>query len=366
MGNEMSIGDEAEQFLASLAKAENGPEPHECLRCFLRRAVSRRGCDGGFGSVRRWQLANPGAPPDLIHQLEIQGGGCDCEVVLNVFRDEIVPPPRPLPSAPPCIRAPAPLQARIGWRPAHQGSCPELTVEAILGFVECALVGARRQVLPASVAYEERDVGAFLRLDCLPRLAERGMHDGPVEIPAKIPSGRSVRGSGRGLARAHREAGRQTPTRRRAPGRTLRRGFAGRRPVRRSVARPRRCGMAGTFSAKIAPNAHQRPGRPQTGDEVGDRREIFQDLRSRGRIVRRVFAGLPYWSSMTQPGFSAAICLAIRTASFEPPAAGDETTSAPHIVNTCRRSAEVFSGMTHTRRYPLSRGGHRQRDTGVA
>jgi Protein of unknown function (DUF2695) len=100
MGIEMSIGDEAEQFLASLAQAQSGPEPHECLRCFLRRAVSRRGCDGGFGSVRRWQLANPGAPPDLIDQLEIQGGGCDCEVVLNVFRDEIVPPTRPLADCP--------------------------------------------------------------------------------------------------------------------------------------------------------------------------------------------------------------------------------------------------------------------------
>ncbi|MET0916068.1 MAG: DUF2695 domain-containing protein [Jiangellaceae bacterium] len=100
MGIEMSIGDEAEQFLASLAQAQSGPEPHECLRCFLRRAVSRRGCDGGFGSVRRWQLANPGAPPDLIDQLELQGGGCDCEVVLNVFRDEIVPPTRPLADCP--------------------------------------------------------------------------------------------------------------------------------------------------------------------------------------------------------------------------------------------------------------------------
>ena len=100
MGNEMSIGDEAERFLASLAREHNDPEPHECLRCFLRRAVSRRGCDGGFASVRRWQRANPGAPPDLTDQLELQGGGCDCEVVLNVFRDEIPPSTRPLDDCP--------------------------------------------------------------------------------------------------------------------------------------------------------------------------------------------------------------------------------------------------------------------------
>src|SRR5688572_21788912 len=57
---------------------------------------------------------------------------------------------------------------------------------------------------------------------------------------------------------------------------------------------------------------------------------------------------------MTQSGLSAAIRLATRTASLEPPAAGDEMISAPHISRSWRRSAEVFSGMTHTRRYPRS------------
>src|SRR3954451_4592884 len=46
--------------------------------------------------------------------------------------------------------------------------------------------------------------------------------------------------------------------------------------------------------------------------------------------------------------------LALRTASLEPPAAGEETISAPHMRSSWRRSWEVFSGITQTSRYPLS------------
>ena len=44
------------------------------------------------------------------------------------------------------------------------------------------------------------------------------------------------------------------------------------------------------------------------------------------------------------------MALATRTASLEPPAAGDDTISAPHIRSSWRRSSEVFSGITHTSR----------------
>src|SRR5688572_24822508 len=44
-------------------------------------------------------------------------------------------------------------------------SGPELTVEALFRLVDRALVGARREVLPAAVAHHERDVGRLLRLD---------------------------------------------------------------------------------------------------------------------------------------------------------------------------------------------------------
>ena len=38
------------------------------------------------------------------------------------------------------------------------------------------------------------------------------------------------------------------------------------------------------------------------------------------------------------------------TAWLEPPAAGEEMISAPYISSSCRRSTEVFSGITQTSR----------------
>ena len=64
----------------------------------------------------------------------------------------------------------------------------------------------------------------------------------------------------------------------------------------------------------------------------------------------RALASLPYWYSITQSGCSSAICFATRTASLDPPAAGEETISAPHIRSSWRRSSEVFSGITQTSR----------------
>jgi hypothetical protein len=59
-------------------------------------------------------------------------------------------------------------------------------------------------------------------------------------------------------------------------------------------------------------------------------------------------AGLPYWYSITQSSCSAASPFATATAWFEPPAAGEKMICAPYISSSCRRSTEVFSGMTHT------------------
>src|SRR5688500_6969609 len=54
---------------------------------------------------------------------------------------------------------------------------PELALEPVLGLVDGALVGAGREVLPATVAHDERDVGAFPRLGRLGGLAQRGVQD---------------------------------------------------------------------------------------------------------------------------------------------------------------------------------------------
>jgi hypothetical protein len=47
---------------------------------------------------------------------------------------------------------------------------------------------------------------------------------------------------------------------------------------------------------------------------------------------------------------SAASFLAIATAWFDPPAAGEEMISAPYISSSWRRSTEVFSGITQISR----------------
>src|SRR4051794_2128473 len=57
-------------------------------------------------------------------------------------------------------------------------SCPELTLEGLLGLVDRALVGAGGQVLPAAVGHHERDVGALARPHRLGGLGEGGMEDG--------------------------------------------------------------------------------------------------------------------------------------------------------------------------------------------
>ena len=44
--------------------------------------------------------------------------------------------------------------------------------------------------------------------------------------------------------------------------------------------------------------------------------------------------------------------MATRTASFDPPAAGEAIIFAPHISRSWRRSAEVFSGITQINLYP--------------
>src|SRR3954453_5723225 len=57
------------------------------------------------------------------------------------------------------------------------GSGPELALEVVLRLVERAFVGAGREVLPAAVADDERDVRAVTGLDRLGRDAERRVQD---------------------------------------------------------------------------------------------------------------------------------------------------------------------------------------------
>ncbi|HEX2360939.1 MAG TPA: DUF2695 domain-containing protein [Jiangellaceae bacterium] len=115
MGIEMSLGDEAEQYLASLTPTDMDPQPHECLRCFVRRRVSRQGCDGTLRLVRHWLKVNRVAPAGVVGNLQADGGYCDCEVVLNVFGAEIAPSTTSLADCPSS-------HPRVGTRAAAQSS----------------------------------------------------------------------------------------------------------------------------------------------------------------------------------------------------------------------------------------------------
>ena len=99
MATKPSIADEADDYLRTVAAEPEDPRRGECLRCYVRRMVSRRGCDGRHRWVGRWQREKPEPTPGLRSRLERRGGYCDCEVVLNVFQDYI---PRPTDPIPPC------------------------------------------------------------------------------------------------------------------------------------------------------------------------------------------------------------------------------------------------------------------------
>src|SRR6476661_4889452 len=65
------------------------------------------------------------------------------------------------------------------WSGITGRSGPELALEAVLRLVDGALVGPGGEVLPATVADDEGDVGTLARLDGLGRLAERRVQDRP-------------------------------------------------------------------------------------------------------------------------------------------------------------------------------------------
>src|SRR6476469_4148953 len=56
-------------------------------------------------------------------------------------------------------------RSRSRPRPGDGHLGPELALEAVLGLVDGAFVGAGGEVLPAAVADDEGDVGALARLD---------------------------------------------------------------------------------------------------------------------------------------------------------------------------------------------------------
>src|SRR4051794_36552623 len=163
-------------------------------------------------------------------------------------------------------------------------SGPELALEAILGLVDRALVGAGGQVLPAAVRDHERDVGGLALADALGRLAERRVQDRAgrdagedalvVEQLTDPPDG---------VPRPDREAG--VDQRLVVQLRHEALVEVAQAVDELAVARLRRDDAnRGLVLAEEPPRAHQRAGRPEARDEVRDRRQVGEDL-PRGAVV---------------------------------------------------------------------------------
>lgn len=100
---EPPITTEAETFVRSLLDDWLAPHPHECLACYLDRAVDAFGCGGDLRLAQHYRdLLAPRATA-LEQRLEAGGGYCDCEVLMNAVepaRRLWESPPRMLPVAP--------------------------------------------------------------------------------------------------------------------------------------------------------------------------------------------------------------------------------------------------------------------------
>ena len=80
-----NIADAVEAELVTLAAALTEPDDRECLRCYLLRMINEFGCDGTHRWTVRWRDSSAPRASGLLGRLADLGGGCDCEVVLNVF-----------------------------------------------------------------------------------------------------------------------------------------------------------------------------------------------------------------------------------------------------------------------------------------
>jgi len=67
---------------------DTDPRDGECLRCYLLRMLNGHGCDGTHRWTIRWRDAGAPRVTGLLRKLARRGGCCcDCEVILNVWRD---------------------------------------------------------------------------------------------------------------------------------------------------------------------------------------------------------------------------------------------------------------------------------------
>jgi hypothetical protein len=82
----MDLDTDVEGKLRALSEQLTGVADGECLYCYLVRMFEEVGCAGGHRHSQRWAAAQPRPMTRLVDWFVANGGWCDCEVVLNVFR----------------------------------------------------------------------------------------------------------------------------------------------------------------------------------------------------------------------------------------------------------------------------------------
>ena len=95
MDFDTTVADEAAAYLKSVTpirsrstEVADEPQRGECMRCYIERMITSRGCDTSLRYTRRWLADSSFANPErLVRWFESSGGYCDCEVLMNVLPD---------------------------------------------------------------------------------------------------------------------------------------------------------------------------------------------------------------------------------------------------------------------------------------
>lgn len=83
---DVTIDQQAEQLLRSVAGRLTDPLSDECLMCFVARMLHEFGCDNTLRFALRFRDLRAPRATALADRLGRMGGYCDCEVFLNGYQ----------------------------------------------------------------------------------------------------------------------------------------------------------------------------------------------------------------------------------------------------------------------------------------
>lgn len=83
---ELTIDQQAELLVRDAAAQLTGPQPGECVICFVARMLDEFGCDTSLRFALRYRDLVAPLATGLERRLGAMGGYCDCEIFLNGVR----------------------------------------------------------------------------------------------------------------------------------------------------------------------------------------------------------------------------------------------------------------------------------------